>query len=163
LISSCPLISLLDDGDLAIVAATPALFPSYQLSFVRAAVKGQRVAGAMVSGKVVGYAASLAAGESYADLGVHVLGPWGGQGIATAAASLVAAALCSQGLVPVWSTSELNLPARRVVDKLGLVEVVRRAILHHAAEQPGQAEIVYPVPRNQSRISWTTIGFAPVL
>jgi len=53
-------------------------------------------------------------------------------GLATAAASLVAAVLGSRGLVPVWSTSEHNRLAQRVADKLGLVEVTRRVILHHA-------------------------------
>jgi GNAT superfamily N-acetyltransferase len=128
-----PLVRLLDDGDLPAVERTPELFPDHQLPFVRAAVRDRRVAGAMADGKPVGYAASLAAGESYADLGVHVLAPWRGQGIATAAASLVAAALDRRGLVPVWSTSEHNQPARRVAHKLGLAEVARRVILHHAA------------------------------
>jgi hypothetical protein len=127
-----PLVRLLDDDDLPAVGSTSELFPDYQLPFVRAAVRDRRVAGAMADGKPVGYAASLAAGESYADLGVHVLAPWRGQGIATAAASLVAAALDSRGLVAVWSTSEDNLAARRVADKLGLAEVARRVILHHA-------------------------------
>jgi len=127
-----PLVRLLDDGDLPAVESTPEPFPDYQLPFVRAAVRQQRVAGAMADGKPVGYAASLAAGESYADLGVHVPAPWRGQGIATAAASLVAAALGSRGLVPVWSTSEDNLAARRVANKLGLAEIARRVILHHA-------------------------------
>lgn len=86
----------------------------------------------MANGKVVGYASSLAAGETYADLGVHVLGPWRGDRIATAAASLVAVALCGQGLIPVWSTSRHNLPARRIADRLGFVEATRHVILHHA-------------------------------
>jgi len=127
-----PLVRLLDDDDLPAVESTPELFSDYQLPFFRAAVRDRRVAGAMADGKPVGYAASLAAGESYADLGVHVLAPWRGQGIATAAASLVAAALDSRGLVAVWSTSEDNPAARRVADKLGLAEVARRVILHNA-------------------------------
>jgi hypothetical protein len=127
-----PLVQLLDDGDLPAVESTPELFPDYQLPFFGAAVKDRRVAGAMAGGRLVGYAASLAAGESFADLGVHVQASWRGRGIATAAASLVAAVLGSQGLVPVWSTGEHNRPARRVADKLGLAEVTRRVILHHA-------------------------------
>jgi GNAT superfamily N-acetyltransferase len=127
-----PLVRMVDDGDVPAVESTPELFPDYQLPFVRAAVRDRRVAGAMAGGKLVGYAASLAAGGSYADLGVHVLASWRGRGVATAAASLVAAVLDSRGLVPVWSTSEHNQPARRVADKLGLAEVARRVILHHA-------------------------------
>lgn len=127
-----PLVRLLDDGDLLAVESTPELFPDYQLPFVRAAVKARLVAGAMADGEPVGYAASLAAGESYADLGVHVLAPWRRQGIATTAASLVAAALGSRSLVAVWSTSEDNLAARRVADKLSLAEVARQVILRHA-------------------------------
>jgi ribosomal protein S18 acetylase RimI-like enzyme len=136
-----PLVRLLDDDDRPAVERTPELFPDYQLPFVRVAVRDRRVAGAMAGGKLVGYAASLAAGESYADLGVHVLAPWRGRGIATAAASLVAAVLGSRGLVAVWSTSEDNLAARRVADKLGLAEVARRVILHHGEQQPGRLRL----------------------
>jgi len=84
------------------------------------------VAGAIVEAKVVATSFVAARGQRYADIGVHVLENHRRGGLATAAASLVARSVQSDGLIPVWGCGSHNLPSLKVARKLGFIEVSRR-------------------------------------
>lgn len=78
---------------------------------------------------IVGWGGSLAAGELFADVGVHVAPEQRRRGLATACASRVCRALQAEGLVPVWSTSSENAASLAVANKLGFEEVARLSYL----------------------------------
>jgi RimJ/RimL family protein N-acetyltransferase len=84
------------------------------------------VAGAIVEGKVVATSFIAARGQTYADIGVYVLKKYRRRGLATAAASLVARSVQSDGLIPVWSCGSHNLPSLKLARKLGFIEASRR-------------------------------------
>jgi RimJ/RimL family protein N-acetyltransferase len=83
-------------------------------------------AGAIVKGKVVATSFVAARGQRYVDIGVYVLENYRRRGLATAAASLVARSMQSDGLVPVWSCGSHNLPSLKLAQKLGFMEVSKR-------------------------------------
>ncbi len=84
------------------------------------------VAGAIHEGKVVATSFVAARGRRYVDIGVYVLEDYRRRGLATAAASLVARLVQSDGLIPVWSCGSHNLPSLKLARKLGFVEVWKR-------------------------------------
>lgn len=84
------------------------------------------VTGAIVEGKVVATSFVAARGQCHVDIGVHVLENYRRRNLATAAASLVARLVQSDGLIPVWSCGSHNLPSLKIARKLGFVEVSRR-------------------------------------
>jgi len=84
------------------------------------------VAGAIVGDKVVATSFVSARGQRYADVGVYVLENYRQRGLATAAASVVARSVQSDGLIPVWSCGSHNIPSLRLARKLGFIEVSRR-------------------------------------
>jgi ribosomal protein S18 acetylase RimI-like enzyme len=84
------------------------------------------VAGAVVEGKIAATSFVAARGQRYVDCGVYALENHRRRGLATAAASVVARSVQSDGLVPVWGCGSHNLPSLKLVRKLGFVEVSRR-------------------------------------
>jgi hypothetical protein len=80
---------------------------------------------AVEHGVIVGQGGSFAAGSVFADVGVHVGSGHRRDGIATACASGVCAALQAEGLVPVWGTSSENTASLATACRLGFVEVAR--------------------------------------
>jgi predicted GNAT family acetyltransferase len=88
------------------------------------------VAGAVVDGELVAVGSTLAVSVLYADLAVVTLGAWRGRGLATACASLVAAAIRRSGRLPVWSTGEDNVTSLRVAQKSGFKAVGRRTYVN---------------------------------
>jgi GNAT superfamily N-acetyltransferase len=88
------------------------------------------VAGAVVDGELVAVGSTWAVSARYADLAVVTVSTWRGRGLATACASLVAAAIQCSGRVPVWSTGEDNVASLRVGRKLGFKEVGRRTYVN---------------------------------
>jgi predicted GNAT family acetyltransferase len=84
------------------------------------------VAGAIFGDRVVATSFVAARGQRYVDIGVYVLDDYRRRGLATAAASLVARSVQSDGLVPVWSCGSHNLPSLKAAQKLGFSEVSRR-------------------------------------
>jgi RimJ/RimL family protein N-acetyltransferase len=112
--------------DAALLDAAPAeLRPRSWGSSERLLEEGIAAAG-IVAGAVVAIAFTSARTAAHADIGVTTLEPWRGRGLATAAASLVAAAIQAAGQTPVWSTGEGNLASLRVAEKVGFVELGRR-------------------------------------
>jgi predicted GNAT family acetyltransferase len=73
----------------------------------------------VVNGRVVAIAQNYAFSDQYGDVGVSTLPDFRGQGLATAAAALVARELQQNGRIPVWSCGEDNYASLRVAEKLG--------------------------------------------
>ena len=114
-------------GDLTLMEALPR--EAQPIGFwgdLRTSLAEGLAAGAIVEGKVVGTAFVAARGQRYVDIGVYVAENYRRRGLATAAASLVARSVQSDGLVPVWSCGSHNLPSLRLARKLGFVEFSRR-------------------------------------
>jgi RimJ/RimL family protein N-acetyltransferase len=93
---------------------------------LRASLTEGLVAGAIVEGKIAATSFVAARGQRYADIGVYALENHRRRGLATAAASLVARSVQSDGLIPVWSCGSHNLPSLKLARKLGFVDVSRR-------------------------------------
>ncbi|OGN95665.1 MAG: hypothetical protein A2Z77_07765 [Chloroflexi bacterium RBG_13_51_36] len=103
------------------------------------------VAGAIVEGKVVATSFVAARGQRYVDIGVYVLENYRQRGLATAAASLVARSVQSDGLIPVWSCGSHNLPSLKLARKLGFTEVSRRTYVIIDKYLAGVSSRTYPV------------------
>lgn len=84
------------------------------------------VAGAITQDRLVAIAYTSARTERHADISVATLAGWRGQGMATAAASLVIQGVQAAGQTPVWSVGETNQASLWVARKLGFREVSRR-------------------------------------
>lgn len=111
------------------------LLPDRQLA-AQAAEHG-RLFTAIEDGVVVGHGASLAAGERFADVGVHVAETHRVRGVATACASNACQALQRSGLTPVWGTGAENAASLAVAYKLGFVETARLTFLVRDDLAPG--------------------------
>ncbi|UCD21424.1 MAG: GNAT family N-acetyltransferase [Chloroflexota bacterium] len=107
--------------------------------------------GAIAQGQVVAASFVAARGQRYADIGVYVLEKYRQQGLATAAASLVARSVQIEGLIPVWSCGSDNFASLKLARKLGFSEISRRTyvvIQEYLANVSGPA---YPVPNERER------------
>jgi GNAT superfamily N-acetyltransferase len=120
-------VRLLTIDDLELLEASPPeLYGSFWGSTQALLTEGI-TAGAIVEGKVVATARLSSISERYADIAVDTLPDFRGQGLATAAASVVVRATQEMGRTPIWSTGEHNIASRRIAEKLGFVEIQRRA------------------------------------
>jgi hypothetical protein len=86
-------------------------------------------AAAIVEGQIVAIAQNYALSDRYGDIGVATLAEYRNQGLAAAAASLVACWLQENGRIPVWSCGEENLASLRVAQKLGFHQVSQRTYI----------------------------------
>ncbi|MBN1642233.1 MAG: GNAT family N-acetyltransferase [Anaerolineae bacterium] len=93
------------------------------------------VACAIDGGRIVSTALMVACSARYGEVGVHTAEAYRGQGMATAAASLVVRGIREMGRVPVWSAGATNAASLRVAHKLGYVEVSRRRYVIPKREQ----------------------------
>lgn len=87
------------------------------------------VAAAVIDGEIVSLAHTFAWSPLYVDIGVTTHEEFRQQGMASAAAALVAAEVQKRGKVPVWSTGSDNLPSMHIAKKLGFRETSRRLYL----------------------------------
>ena len=87
------------------------------------------VAAAVTDGQVIATAVISAISEHYADIGIYTLPEFRGRGFATSCASVIARHIQTIGKTPVWSTGEHNYPSKRIADKLGFAEVLRRTYI----------------------------------
>ena len=120
------LVRLLTPADVDSLERAPAQLHPHGFRSVAELLAEGVAAAAMVDGGVVALARTAARSDCYADIGVATLPAWRGQGLATAAAALVAERVQAAGQIPVWSTGEHNLASLRVAAKLGFREVARR-------------------------------------
>lgn len=118
-------VRLLTPADLPLLAAAPEEVRGAGWASALDLLEQGIVAGAVVDGQVVAIAFTSTRTPRHADIGVHTLAPWRRQGLATAAASLVAQQVQAAGQIPVWSTGEDNWASLRVAQKLGFAEVAR--------------------------------------
>lgn len=116
----------LTPADLALVEAAPSEVRGGGYGNINTMLAEGIAAGAIIDGRLVAIACTFARTERHADLGVTTLAPWRGRGFATAAASLVAAALQREEITPVWSVGQHNAASLRVATKLGFAEIGRR-------------------------------------
>ena len=93
---------------------------------VRELLSAGLIAAAVIDGRLVARAHALLPLGKYADIGVHTLAPWRGQGLATAAAGLVARRIQELGKTPIWSAGEGNVASLCVARKLGFEEAYRQ-------------------------------------
>jgi hypothetical protein len=106
---------------------------------LRVMLQDGHVAGAIRDDRLVALAYTFALSDRHADIGVVTNAQWRGQGLATAAAGLVAGAIQQGGRVPVWSCGSTNLASMRIAARLGFVEVGRRVyLIPEFAEDDGQ-------------------------
>ena len=117
--------------DLPLLAAAPPEIRGYdprRLLKERTAA-GAIVAGAIVDEQIVAIAQNYALSARYGDIGVATLPDFRGQGLATAAASLVIQWVVGNGRIPVWSCGEDNFASLRVAQKLRFQETSRRVYI----------------------------------
>jgi ribosomal protein S18 acetylase RimI-like enzyme len=93
------------------------------------AVELGRVFGAVDGRTLLGHGSSFAAGERYADIGVHVAARARRRGIASAAAVAACRAVQADGLVPIWGCGAHNEASMRTAAALGFREVERLVYL----------------------------------
>ncbi|MCA9834317.1 MAG: GNAT family N-acetyltransferase [Thermomicrobiales bacterium] len=93
------------------------------------------VAGAVSDGEIVSLAHTFAWSPLYVDIGVTTHEQFRGQGMATAAAAIVATEVQKRGKIPVWSTGAHNEPSLRIAARLGFRETSRRLYLIPVEEQ----------------------------
>lgn len=92
---------------------------------VHALLAEGHVAGAIIDGTLVARAHTSCQSPRYADVAVATLEQWRGNGLATAAASLVCEQVQQSGRTPVWTTSTDNHASQRIAQKLGFVACSR--------------------------------------
>lgn len=126
-----PQVRLLRASDLSrLTVATDGVFPGRDV--LEPAVAAGRVFVAVDGESIVGQGSSIAAGDMYADVGVHVVQTHREQGLATVCAARVCESVRRAGLTPVWSCSADNRASLRVAAKLGFVDVARLTYLVRA-------------------------------
>jgi hypothetical protein len=121
-----PAVRQLDLSDLDLLGSMPGATETSGFGSLRELLEEGFVACAIVSDQIVSMAHTYARTTHHADIGVHTLERWRGQGFATAAASIVVRCVQDAGQTPVWSTGEDNWASLRVAQKLGFVESSRR-------------------------------------
>lgn len=129
-----PTVRMLGQADLPLLEAAtePLNMGDWRLGSAGALLAGGLAAGAVIDGALVAVAFTAALGERYVDVGIATQESQRGQGLATAAAALVCAAIQAGGRTPVWGTSADNPASQRVAAKLGFREVAQRVYLNLA-------------------------------
>lgn len=93
------------------------------------------VAAAVIEGEIVSLAHTFAWSPLYVDIGVTTHEQYRRQGLASAAAAIVAVEVQKRGKVPVWSCGVDNEPSMRIAARLGFRETSRRLYLIPVEEQ----------------------------
>lgn len=119
-------VRLLTPADAPLLARAPRELRGAGYPSTAALLRDGAAAAAIIDGEIVALAHAPARSANYADLGVTTLPTWRGRGLASAAASLVAARVQAAGQTPVWSTGATTTASLQVAAKLGFVEVRRR-------------------------------------
>ena len=84
------------------------------------------IAAAIVDQQIVATSGTAALSDGYAEIGVYTEPAYRRQGLALAAASLVANSVQETGRVPVWSAGSTNVASIEMAKKLGFKEYARR-------------------------------------
>ncbi len=121
-----PAVRLLTLDDLPLLQAAPDAIRGHDPVQI---LTEMTASGAVVNGRIVAIAQNYAFSDRYGDVGVATLPDFRQQGLATAAAALVAQELQRNGRTPVWSCGEDNYASLRVAQKLGFVYDSRRTYI----------------------------------
>ena len=121
-------IRLLTEDDFDVIRATPVDDRPMIRKTIVATLKYEKVAGAIVDEKLIGFSESRAA-DRHVELGVYVDEAWRKRGIASAMANLLIQHYQPTGLKIIWGTDEDNIASRKVAAKLGFQEISRRVFL----------------------------------
>lgn len=116
-----PLVRLLTDDDAMLTMMIDELQQSSAYKPI--------VAAGVIEGEIVSLAHTFAWSPLYVDIGVTTHEEYRSQGMASAAAAIVATEVRKRGKVPVWSTSADNEPSMRIAARLGFRETSRRLYL----------------------------------
>jgi hypothetical protein len=111
-----------DEADLLVAAVDGAGVDGQRWYAERALAEGIVAAG-IIDGRVVSTAICYAQTPLHGDIAVNTSAAYRGQGLAAAAAGIVATELIHTGKRPVWSTRQDNLASQRVAVKLGFRQV----------------------------------------
>lgn len=122
-----PIVRLLTDEDIALTMSIDELQQTSAYKPI--------VAAAVIDGDIVSLAHTFAWSPMYVDIGVTTHEQFRNQGMATAAAAIVAQEVQRRGKVPVWSTGADNEPSMRIAARLGFRETSRRLYLIPVEEQ----------------------------
>ncbi|MFX1509082.1 MAG: GNAT family N-acetyltransferase [Promethearchaeota archaeon] len=112
--------------DLELLEVAPKEFRGHGYGSPRGLLEDGLVACGIASGEIISIAHTGGHTTKYADIGVITREDWRNQGLASAAASIVAEALQERKITPVWSAGDDNLPSVRIAQKLGFNKVSQR-------------------------------------
>jgi hypothetical protein len=124
---SNPVVRRLTVSDLELLESAPPELRGSLWENTRTLLTEGIVAGAIIDGRIVATAVVSSFSDRYADIGINTLPGFRRRGFAIDAASIIAGAVQEIDKTPVWSTGETNIASRRIAEKLGFVEVLRRA------------------------------------
>ncbi len=126
---SNPAVRRLTVSDLGLLESAPTELRSSFWENTRELLTEGIVAGAIIDNRIVATAIVSSFSDRYADIGITTLPDFRRRGFTIAAASIVARAVQEIDKIPVWSTGETNIASRRIAEKLGFVEVIRRVYI----------------------------------
>ena len=112
--------------DLELLESAPKDFQGHGYGSPLGLIEQGVVAGGIISGQVVSIAHTAGHTKKFADIGVITHEEWRNKGLASAGASIVVEVLQNEGITPVWSAGDDNLPSVRVAEKLGFSKVSKR-------------------------------------
>lgn len=124
-----PDVRLLSEDDHALLMSAPAELVGGNAGALVYEMAWGHVAGAVREDGLVAIARTFARSERHVDIGVATLEAWRRQGLATAAAALVAGTIQREGRIPVWSCGGTNAASLATAARLGFREVERRVYL----------------------------------
>ncbi|MCI4353052.1 MAG: GNAT family N-acetyltransferase [Thermoplasmata archaeon] len=116
-----PAVRLLNPADIPLMEGTGREFWVGGYRTYEDLLNDRAAAAGIMGGQIVAVSVSNYSNRRYADIGVRTLEPYRGQGLSTAATSLVAREVQARGLIPVWSTGSDNFASQRVATKIGFL------------------------------------------
>ena len=119
-------VRMLTHNDIPLLEVTPDDIRDSFDDDLGAVLDQERIAGAVVNGKIVAVGCTYGFCEPFVDVAISTLADYRCRGYARAAASLVAAETQKAGHTPIWSCAPTNLSSLAVAAKLGFREVSRR-------------------------------------
>lgn len=121
-----PAVRLLSPDDLHLFEHAPENVQPSGFGSIAAALEQGIVAGAVIDDQIAAISFTSARSLQHADIAVNTNEAWRNQGLASAAASLVAQAIQASGQTPVWSAGAHNIASLRIAEKLGFSKVSQR-------------------------------------
>jgi predicted GNAT family acetyltransferase len=128
---SHPVVRLMTSSESEMVANGPGGPVGAAYRSTRALLAEGYVAGAVVDDVLVARAHTSCQSSRYADVAVATAEVWRGNGLASAAASLVCEEAQQSGRIPIWSTTWDNTASQRIAQKLGFITYSQVTYISH--------------------------------